>query len=416
MPILLIPVILITLITGVYFRHEIGQQFNLSITADDAEYNPWNLLVLRKEPEISPPVTTQPTPKEQPVLPSTVTKKPSSSTVAPPVKSIQASPTFSLDTAITEGPTEGQLYTSSQKITLRWTGSMTPADPKKRITYETMVSGLDATWIATSSTYRTITLPSRTMSYTFYVRAQSGDMTDLTPASRSFRASISSYAGKMNLISVKAQGPSGQRYSLITIKPALSTGETIPLTGWTIRGLASSHTIGQGVATFHPNTAPYSVAPITVSRGDVVYISGARSPFGNTTAFRPNICTGYLKQYYSFPLAVSSICPADKPSQFDLQGFETPCQLFLTKNVKASSCTVPDYSQNIGVVRDSSCVSYIQSHYTYDGCFNLHSQDANFNKNEWQIYANRDFILKTYDTIDLIDPNGFIVSTLTIKP
>ncbi|MDP4007130.1 MAG: hypothetical protein Q8P55_00845 [bacterium] len=315
------------------------------------------------------------------------------------------SPPFILDTFITKGPNEGTLLKENNVVAFEFEGSVVPADTAGRITFETRVAGVDSDWKATSSRQRTVTLPAGKNEYVFEVRSKIDKEIDATPATRTFSIEVSPSFGKVTVGSFQRTTSSSP--FLISLQTKLSSQEQANISGWTIKGSGGEYHIGKGIRLLYPNAQNFN-EDIMLQRGDRVLLSGAASPFGSGGNFKPNVCLGYLKQYYSFPLSISSSCP-DKPSVEEISFLGPFCQDFILKEISFGSCQIPDYSQNLRVASDPTCASYLRDNFTYEACFQKHAQEENFTKNEWHIYAAKDFARPLHDVITLEDQDGLLV-------
>lgn len=193
----------------------------------------------------------------------------------------------------------------------------------------------------------------------------------------------------------------------ITLQAKLSKEEQVTISGWTIKGSGGEYRIGKGIQLLYPNIQNFN-EDIVLKPGERVLLSGAASPFGTGANFKPNICFGYLKEYYSFKLQVPSSCP-DRPNVQDISFLGPYCQEFILKDISFGSCNVPDYSQNLRVASDSTCTSYIENNFNYEACFQKHAQDKDFTKNEWHVYAAKNFARELHDVIILKDKDGLLV-------
>jgi len=330
----------------------------------------------------------------------------SPTTYTAPAPTSQAA-TFILDTKITVGPKEGSTIEETNSVTFEFEGSIIPQD-RVRITYETYIAGIDEYWKPTTSAKRTIKLPTGPKQYTFLVRSKYKGERDYTPASRTFITNTSPYYGKVDISSVR-KGTSSSKL-LITLRPKLSTGEEINLTGWRIEGELGGFDIPLGIEEVPVAVNFTPLDHITIHRGDTVYLSAEKSPFGKKVSFKPNICMGYLKQYYTFPLSVPSSCP-DKPTERELRYFRVECQDFILHDINFSSCTVPSHANNAAVATDSECLSYIENHFNYRACSILHKNDSDYLKNTWHVYMETDFTRDRHDTLKLLDKDRRIVDT-----
>ena len=318
--------------------------------------------------------------------------------------STPTAPSFVLNTEITAGPLEGASIKNTNKVTFAFAGSVSPANTEGRITFQTRVLGVDKDWVSTSAKQRTVTLPAGNNEYVFQVRSKLATVLDSTPEERTFRIEISPYFDKMTVTLKRATSSSP---FLATLTPRLSAGETLTITGWTLQSNTGSFSLGYGTQHILSNNNSFT-QPIVVSKGERVLVSGRASPFGTGGNFKPNICMGWLKEFYTFPLSIPGSCP-DRLKVENVSFLNPSCQDFLLKKVNATRCEVPDYSQNTVVAGDSECVSFINSNLTYDACVAKHSNDANFLDNEWQVLTNRSFGHPLHDTVLLLDEQGLLV-------
>lgn len=329
---------------------------------------------------------------------------------SPPPATLQrsatpAAPSFSLDTGIITGPAEGESIATTQ-VTFGFSSSITPQNVAETITFESKLQEVDQDWVASSNT-RTLSLPPGPKEYTIFARAKAGSVIDQTPASRTFFVNVSPYFQKVSISSVSTGIP-----SLITLRPSLKQGEEISITGWKIRGKAGTFQIPFGIERINPFSSLQAGDLITVKSSDTVYLSSSRGPFGLGKHFRPNICMGYLKSSYTFPVSVPSSCSVDKPREEDLLFFLQACQDYIFKKVDFSSCAFPDYSKDITIKSDTQCTSYLAglaTGFTYNSCFIWHGHEPNFTTNEWHVYMNMNLLTQKFDTLELLDQNNLLV-------
>ena len=344
----------------------------------------------------------RPFPTESLSRPSTQQPSTSTSTTYQPPQNTAAG--FILDTEIISGPEQGSVVNDTNTVTFEFEGSIFPEDTV-RITFETYIEGIDKYWKPATGTKRTVTFPSGPKEYTFQVRSKYKEVRDIVPASVTFFINTSPYFKKMDISSVSRSGS-----LLITLRPNLYAGEEVNITGWKLQGEIGAVEIPFGIKTVFPGGISVPSDPITVTSKDTVYLTEEKSPFGRKISFRPNICFGYLRHFYTFPLSVPSSCP-DKPVERELRFFREQCQDFILHDINFSTCTVPGHASNAAVATDSECLSYIENHFTYSACFQIHKDDENFIKNQWHIYMERDFTRAKHDTIQLLDNNGLLVDT-----
>jgi len=322
----------------------------------------------------------------------------------------ETEPAISINTYITSGPEEGEVIEETNRVVFEYKAKVSPEETEGRVMFETKVEGLDEDWKETYSEKRTVDLPSGPKEYTFLVRAKIKDSIDPTPAKRTFKINTSLYFDKVKISSVSSQTSS--RPSVIRLSTRLNEEEKINITGWQIKGNKGVATITQGIETYLPyGSTPskdifigYSVATI--------YLQGTSSPLGINKSFRPNKCFGYLTDIYDFVPSISSSkkCPSIKLEEISHLG--EYCQDFILRELRG--CEVPDYSDNLKIIFDSKCTSYINSYveenFNYLGCFRNYSKDKDFLSNYWYVYLGHDMVSRLHDTLYLRDQDGLVVA------
>lgn len=386
MSIILIPLIIIAVIISFFY---IGQ-----LPTED-----WEFLRQGIFPQIQEPPS-----KKQPYY-----KKPAEPTKPdePTEPAEPKEPSILIDTFITAGPKKEELVEETNKVTFEFEGKITAGQSDEQILFETKVIGFDDSWEKTSSKKRTITLPSGAQEYTFLVRAKIEDSVDPTPAGRTFSINVSPYFEKVKISNVKVK--TSTKPSLITITTKLKE-EEINFTNWEIKGERGKFTIPQGIKYYHSLFGNTPRDNIVAEPGDVIYISSGINPFGKGKNFRPNKCLGYLTEYYNFPISVpTKNCP--KPKEEDLSHLSACCEEFI---LDLGTCEIPSYSQNLKIVTDSECTSYLNENFNYNGCYKNFSKDEDFLKKDWHIYPGKDIVAyNERDIMYLRDQNGLFVDKLS---
>jgi len=309
-------------------------------------------------------------------------------------------PTISIDTHIVSGPEEGKVIEDTNEVTFEFGAEISPEDTKGKIYFEIMFEGLDEKWSSTTVKKITKKLPDP-KEYTFLVRAKIQEVCDPTPAKRTFKINVSPYFGKVKISGTKLKTSSSP--SLITLSTGLKKEEEINITKWSIRGKKGSFVIPKAIERYR-HLYEQEPEDIVIEYGDKVYLSGAPGPLGRNINFRPNKCMGYLTNYHSFPISISKNCP--RPIKEEISYLEPCCQTFING---LSRCEAPDYSQNLKVLFDPDCISFINNNLNYEGCFKNYSSDADFLQKSWHIYMDTDFLSKECDTLYLRDRNNLLV-------
>ena len=153
-------------------------------------------------------------------------------------------------------------------------------------------------------------------------------------------------------------------------------------------------------------------ASVTVGAGATIYVISGRSPEGES--FRKNLCTGYFGNNQSFTPSLTRDCPrpSDELKKAAQAGF-IPTDACISYVNGLSSCQLVSvaFPQNIG----SGCQSFITTSLTYNGCVDAHKTNADFYKNEWYLYLDRDQELwkSSNEQIRLLDENGKVVASVS---
>jgi len=324
--------------------------------------------------------------------------------------SFQPAPSISLDTVITDGPSEDARLIQTTTATFEFSGHITPEDTKERITFDTKIVGFDEDWKRTSGTQRKVTLPPGIQNYTFLVRARVGGVVDSTPASRTFQTHVSPYFGKVDISRITI--PTKTRNSKITLSIKLAPDEKVNITGWKFETQIDKYLIPQGVVLFTGDVSTNKREDIVLQSGQRVIIESRQNPLANNINFRVNECFGFLEEEFNTSLPESNRCPKDFEFTIEkVSQYSPACQDFLLKKMKG--CKIPDYSQNTAIFADFSCVILLkdlEAKFTYGYCLQQFSEDKNFIKNTWYIYNEGDeFLRGGHDRIILFDENGLFV-------
>ena len=193
--------------------------------------------------------------------------------------------------------------------------------------------------------------------------------------------------------------------------------EKINITGWQIEGKnrKRSFIIPQGVEKYDSYN-PLFQENILIKSGDRIYVSSASSPLGmrRDLNFRPNRCLGYLVLTLDFAIPISLNCPSPRPDRLP-RYLEDSCKEYIKSRAPCESLQYERLRTfNISGDALSLCRDYINSNFSYPGCFANYSQDSDFLINEWHIYMNiqnqeREIMDIQKDTIFLRDKSGLLV-------
>lgn len=324
----------------------------------------------------------------------------------PPNTSSTTTPIFSpplIETYIISGPKNGDVIKDTDEVSFQFGANLFYGGDESQIFYETKVEGLDRDWQRNYSNKRTINFPGGAKEYTFLVRAKTQELTDLTPASRTFKINLSPHFEKVKIYNVQVQGyPS--YVPLITLGTYFyGSEEKINISGWRLETQKGSFTIPQGIEKYNQASGSFP-QDIFVKSGDTIYFSSDANPLGRNNNFRPNKCFGYLTNYYNFSIYFYKNCP--KPEEEDILYLRPLCQQYIQER---NYCEIPRYWEDTRVTADGECISFINNYFNYAPCFDRYQKDSDFLKNEWHIYMERDIIKRGLDILYLRDQNGFLV-------
>ncbi|MDQ5949226.1 MAG: hypothetical protein QG589_352 [Patescibacteria group bacterium] len=218
------------------------------------------------------------------------------------------------------------------------------------------------------------------------------------------------YAGKIFLQYVSRSTEPSQEY--VTIRMDSNATTTIPITGWTLKSMASGVSVTIPKGTYLYFTGMLNAEEnIILSPGDTAYILTGISPNGSN--FKVNKCSGYLSQFQTFYPYLYTNCPA--PRNEDLSSIpkrvvNDACFDYIDS---MSSCRIQ--TESLPMNWSYECTHFIYDKINYNSCINTHKGDADFYQKEWRIHLKRSERLwkDRRESIQLIDLNGKIVDTIT---
>lgn len=189
-------------------------------------------------------------------------------------------------------------------------------------------------------------------------------------------------------------------YSEMTLVAEVNLGESVKITGWTLRNdRGSFFVIPQAQEVYE--TGGYT-RDIILQSGDRVVLYNLPNTRGN---FRLNKCMGYLTGVYAMTPPLPTSCPA--LSGAELSQLSIPCQNYIASlNSCAVVQSIPGFSYN-----DSSC-QYFLNKLNYAGCVDLHRRDSDFLSREWRVWGGQSLNLwyADHDIVRLYDGSGQLVA------
>ncbi len=218
------------------------------------------------------------------------------------------------------------------------------------------------------------------------------------------------YKGKIFLSYVSRSDDPAQEY--VAIRDSSGSGESIPVTGWTLKSSATNATvtIPQGTYLFYTATVN-TESNIYLNNGDTLYLVSGISP--NGASFKTNKCSGYLSQFQTFVPYLNTYCPL--PRYENLSSIpKTPANDQCLDYIDSmSSCRIQTDSlpANFGY----ECTNFIYNKVNYASCVDTHRSDSDFYGNEWRVYLKHvgSIWKKEREKITLYDSQGKIVDTIS---
>jgi hypothetical protein len=219
----------------------------------------------------------------------------------------------------------------------------------------------------------------------------------------------SPYHGIVSLSSAYRANDPSQEY--ITLRVSSFSKQSIPITGWSIRGVSEgiTATIPQGVYVFFSGIVN-GEEDIVLTGGDTVYVITGSSPIGSS--FKENKCSGYLSQFQTFSPGLNNSCPMPKNenlSSIPNTRVNDACLNYIESYPRCRIETNPlpdEWSYE--------CKSFIREKINYSSCVDTHKSAKDFQSPVWYVYLKRSSSLwaRARDGIVLYDAQGKIVDTL----
>ena len=270
----------------------------------------------------------------------------------------------------------------------------------------------------------------------------SGNTTNTSVDSSGFTipTKTSPYTNEVHLGSGNASSATEPYQEYVTLE---NDGNTqVDITGWKLSNARGSrtYTVGNNQETFASDV-------VTIPKGTALISSAPSAPqdiflnpgesadivtgsLGNTypykiTAFKETKCTNYLTSgtdTYTFTPYIQTSCvsPQNEPGA---DGLDMQCQNYIEG---MQSCHTPKYntvdSQGNtcsgcvdGTALSTSCLNYIQAHFSYESCLANHENDSNFYGSVWHVYLGQSFELwaENHELITLYDSSGKVVDYIS---
>lgn len=138
--------------------------------------------------------------------------------------------------------------------------------------------------------------------------------------------------------------------------------------------------------------------PIILKPGDTAYVITGYSP--NGLSFQLNSCTGYFNRGTRFTPAIPTACPLVSSESW-MASLPPECWAFVRSIGRCQTPAIP-----LGLKPE--CAEAVAENTTYNACVLNHQHDADFYKNEWRIYLNRNAPIYTdeFDYALIFDENN----------
>jgi hypothetical protein len=171
------------------------------------------------------------------------------------------------------------------------------------------------------------------------------------------------------------------------------------------------------------------LGPIILGKGEkAAIITGDvqnKNPFV-VTSFKVNKCSGYLENlptYEFYPYMYTS-CPYPA-AEVGVESLDDDCYKFVRS---MATCRTPKEKDSTRIGNNiergcvdgvcglsSQCKAFIASHYSYESCVALHSEDKDFYLPEWRVYLNKSWEMwaNERETITLFDKEGRVVNKIS---
>lgn len=192
----------------------------------------------------------------------------------------------------------------------------------------------------------------------------------------------------------------------------------IRITGWRLESLVSKRgaSIPRGTSILTPSRSNRVIRDIMLAPGEgAVVITGNGDDIN--VSFLTNACTGYLNEEFEFVPTLDTQCPLLEDE--DLAAFRITPSAFQDDDDYIECIdaieNVPSCGPAQGYVGiPNRCREFIHDYATYEGCFELHENDADFLSNEWRVFLGSriDLWRSDREAVVLVDENGLLVDII----
>jgi hypothetical protein len=241
------------------------------------------------------------------------------------------------------------------------------------------------------------------------VVSNSGVVQDLTPKVEPpvgiSNSDLSPWYGQVKISSFTPNRSFGDRNGFV-LNASLSSTKSISVTGWQIKANRWDVRIPSG-ANDYP---PYGLLPegnITLESGGVLRAQYGVSPIGKN--FRPNICSNYLKQTYTFdPQLPYMNCPSVYTRE-EIAVAAGTCQNLLLSIQNSCRPATSEETSKLTYMEFRDCEPFLKR-LNYNDCYSKNKGTADFYSKEWIVWLKNPVLAdKDHDQILLLDEKGLLV-------
>lgn len=184
----------------------------------------------------------------------------------------------------------------------------------------------------------------------------------------------------------------------VSLYANLVKGESVNITGWTIKSNKGSFAVPQAQEVYSFGGAQGN---INLQSGDKVSFYPTNGPKGN---FRLNKCTGYIEEISPFTPSLPKTCPYI--SRSEINGFSGACQEYA---LSLRSCQEPSANPPIPF-NDDACRNFLRK-LNYVGCVEKYGKDSDFLSSDWRVWLGSQLNIfdPLHDKVQLLDRFGKVV-------
>ncbi len=217
---------------------------------------------------------------------------------------------------------------------------------------------------------------------------------------------LSPWYGQVKISSFTPNRSFGDRNGFVLSANLNSSNQSVSVTGWIIKANRWDMKIPAG-ANDYP---PYGLLPegnITLENGGVLRAQYGVSPIGKN--FRPNVCSNYLKQTYTFdPQLPPMNCPPVYTRE-EIAGEAGVCQNLLLSIQNSCRPATSEETSKLTYAEFKDCEPFLKR-FNYVDCYSRNKELPNFYSKEWLVWLKYPILTdKDHDQILLLDNNGLVV-------